>query len=214
MENSNISLFFGQHKRLFVHQVKEWGEILFGFETRNKYQISNEAGQVIGFCAEQGKGIWSYIIRYILRNHRTLEVFVWDNQGKLIMKIHRPFYWFFSTLFVSDGNDNSIGQIEQRFAIFRKKYDLFVKSNLRFASINSSFFKFFTFDILDSRDNIIGAIRKKWGGFLKEFLTDADRFGVEFSTELDDVKKAIILANVISIDFDYFEDNANRRGVL
>lgn len=214
MENSNISLFFGQHRRLFVHQVKEWGEILLGFETRNKYQISDEYGQVIGFCAEQGTGVWSYIKRYFLRNHRTLEVFIFNNQGQTVIKIQRPFYWFFSTLFVFDENDKQIGQIEQRFAIFRKRYDLFLKRTLRFASINSSFFRFFTFDIVDQNERSIGVIRKKWGGFLKEFLTDADRFGVELPLDLENAKKAVILANVISIDFDYFEDNANRRGVL
>lgn len=214
VENSSISLFFGQHKRLFIRQVKEWGEILIGLETKNKYQITDDRGQVVGFCAEQGNGIWAYIKRYFLRNHRSLEVLIFDNSGKTILRIDRPFFWFFSTMFVYGENNEKLGQIEQRFAFFRKKYDLFLNHNNRFATINSSFFKFFTFKICDDSGREIGMISKKWGGFVKEIFTDADKFGVEFSINMEDQKKAVILANAISIDFDFFEDNSNGGGIF
>ncbi len=38
---------------LIVNQKKEWGEILTGFETKNKYLISDETGRELYFAAEE-----------------------------------------------------------------------------------------------------------------------------------------------------------------
>jgi hypothetical protein len=37
-----------QADTLVVQQKKEWGEILTGFETRNKYSIMNGSGEQVG----------------------------------------------------------------------------------------------------------------------------------------------------------------------
>ncbi|MES2768742.1 MAG: phospholipid scramblase-related protein [Bdellovibrionota bacterium] len=45
-----------------VHELGEW----FGFETRNKYQIMNKDQVIIGYAAEQQKGILGLILRQYL----------------------------------------------------------------------------------------------------------------------------------------------------
>ena len=35
-------------KRILVRQAKEWGEILVGFETRNRYELFDESGSKSG----------------------------------------------------------------------------------------------------------------------------------------------------------------------
>ena len=40
-------------KTLLVQQKKEWGEILTGFETKNKYAVNDGSGNQLYFAAEQ-----------------------------------------------------------------------------------------------------------------------------------------------------------------
>jgi hypothetical protein len=46
-------------KLIVVNQRHELGEI-FGFETRNKYQLFDENNKILGFAAEQQKGIFGF----------------------------------------------------------------------------------------------------------------------------------------------------------
>ena len=55
----------------------------------------------------------------------------------------------------------------------------------------------------------IGKISKKWSGFFKEGLTDADNFGVEFPVETGLADKALLMGAVFLIDFVHFE-NVNK----
>ena len=56
----------------------------------------------------------------------------------------------------------------------------------------------------------LGKITKKWSGLLKESVTDADNFGINFPKGIDLGKKAILLGAVFLIDFVHFENKGNR----
>jgi hypothetical protein len=60
----------------------------------------------------------------------------------------------------------------------------------------------------------VGKISKQWSGFVKEYFTDADNFGVSFPMDLDVRMKATLLGAVFLIDFMFFEqsqgNNQNR----
>ena len=57
----------------------------------------------------------------------------------------------------------------------------------------------------------IATISKKWGGLLKEYISDADKFGVSFEAQnLTTAQKAVIFGAALAIDFDYFENNQGR----
>lgn len=206
---------FGGTSRCFIRQIKEWGEILIGFEGSNKYELLNERGEKIGFIAEQSSGIFKFLMRSMFRSHRPLHVKIFDKQGQEVIILERPFYFFFSTMRVSDRTGRLLGTIDQKFAIFRKRYYLSDHRGHPFAQINSPFFSFFRFEIesLKMRKSL-GVISKKWGGLLKEMFTDSDTFGVDLSHDLSQEEKAIVLGTAISVDFDYFEDNSNRGSLL
>jgi len=68
------------------------------------------------------------------------------------------------------------------------------------------------FTIYDHRKNLVGKIYKKWGGLVKELVSDADTFVVEFGQ--DDMTlqaKACIIGLTFLIDFMYFEDNEPKK---
>ena len=208
-----IDQFFNNLSQVFVHQSREWGEIITGFETRNKYKVLDSSGSQIGFIAEQRNGVWAFILRSMLRSHRPMHIKVWNESRTEILDIQRPFHFFFSDMTVhSEGK--LIGHIKQRFGIIYKKYDITDEHDRVFARIRSPLWRLWTFKIFDSRDDEKGIITKKWGGFLREIFTDEDKFMVEFQ-KFSAQEKALIFSTAITIDLDYFEENhSNRDGAL
>ena len=50
---------------LLISQKKEWGEILTGFDTKNKYVISDKSGETVYYAAEGGGSLLS---RFFLKS--------------------------------------------------------------------------------------------------------------------------------------------------
>ncbi len=83
--------------QLIVRQRKELAE-LFGFETRNKYEILTEGGNLIGYCAEQQKGILGFLFRQFLGHWRSFDLHFCDADRKLFLTSKHPFRFFFKNL--------------------------------------------------------------------------------------------------------------------
>jgi len=215
VENERIKSFFGDSERLFIRQVKEWGEILIGLEGKNKYQVLNTAGGQVGFIHETGSGIMNFIKRVVLKNHRPLTVDVYNETGEKILHLSRPFFFFFSDLYISDPTTGkALGSVHQKFSFFRKKYILCNEFDQEFAYIDSGFFNFFNFEITSLEGRKLGHIKKKWGNLLKEFFTDADTFGVDLAHDLDLMERCLVFSTAIIIDFNHFEDNSKEIGLF
>lgn len=201
--------FFKETPQVIIKQVKEVFEIVINWETANKYTLYNSNNEKIGFAAEKSKGIFHRLIRNIMRSHRSITIDIWDNSQRHILSGHRPWYFFFSDLRVSDGNNKLFGDIKTRFGILKRKYDLIDFNGSVFATIESYRWRLWTFKILDSHGNEVGVISKKWGGVLKEVFTDSDTFMVDFSKYNWTLEqKSILLFACLSIDLDFFEDNS------
>lgn len=192
-----------------VQQVKEMLEVFTGWETKNKYQILTTEGQQLGFMAEIGSGFISALKRFFLRSHRPMQVEVTDSDRNLLLKLNRPFFFFFSDLDVIDGQTNKYGEVRRRFGFFYKKYDLVDKNGEIFARVKSPFWRLWNFPIRDKTDQEVGLVTKKWGGMMTEIFTDADKFFVQFPNNFTPDQRAVVFASAISIDMDFFDDNSN-----
>lgn len=144
---STINQKISEARLLHVQQVFEAWELL-GFETRNKYKILNESNELIAYAAEKSTGMGGAIVRHFLGHWRKFDVVIYDADREAHYKLHFPFRWFFKTIYVSDAHGRRVGHLQERFAIFRKKFDAFDVSNQPVAQINSSFFRFWTFDFM------------------------------------------------------------------
>lgn len=82
-------------------------------------------GQPIGFIAEE-EGFAKSISRQFLRTHRRMNATIMDANGNVIFKIVRPFSWINSRIFIYTVDDELIGEVQQRWHLLRRKYDLFV----------------------------------------------------------------------------------------
>lgn len=196
-------------RELRVRQRKELAE-LFGFETRNKYEIKNEHDTVIGFAAEQGKGFGAALGRHFLGHWRRFEIFIFDNTKQMVLRLEHPFNFLFQRIEVYDASGKHYGAIQQRFALLRKRFDVEASDGMRvLLKVVSPIFSPWTFTFYKN-DQPVAVVKKRWSGFFKEMMTDADNFSVLFEApSLTPEERGLILASAMFIDVNYFEKKAD-----
>ena len=195
-----------QSSEIMIVQRRELAE-LFGIETRNKYSIEAN-GAPFAFAAEQGKGGLAFLARMFVGHRRTFEIHFFDNSRQLVLRVVHPFRFMFQRLEVSSAAGRMIGAIQQRFAIFSKRFDVTDATGRLLLSVRSPLWRPWTFSFeRDGRE--LARVEKKWSGMLQEAFTDADRFRVAFeSPELGLDERSLVLAAGIFIDLQYFERKA------
>ncbi|MEM7232149.1 MAG: phospholipid scramblase-related protein [Planctomycetota bacterium] len=201
----------GDHERILVKQAKEWGEILLGFEARNRFELFDDDGDPIGFAAEEGGGFGAAIMRNIFGRCRKATYHVYDVEGEEVGRGEKPWSWFFHRMELFEF-DEKIGAIQRRWGWFNRLFTVEDAEGNELLTIKSPFFRIWTFKLLLG-DKEVGRVSKKWGGLLKEAFSDADTFGVEFGHDdlPHEVKKLLVLS-VFLIDLCHFENNNSRGG--
>jgi len=187
---------------LVVSQRKEWGEILTGFETRNKYTISDTSGSRLYLAAEEAG---STLLLWFLRALRPFTIAVLKEDGQVVLRVVRPFRFYFHRAEVVDSQGRLLGQIERRFSVLRRIYSVLDSSGEELFQLFGPILHPWTFQI--RKDGVeCGKIVKKWSGLLKEGFTDADTFSVMFPAEWEVRLKAVFLGAVFLMDFLHFEN--------
>jgi uncharacterized protein YxjI len=192
--------------QLRVRQRRELMEIFSGWETRNRYEISDAGGAVLFYAGEVGGGVGAFFLRQWLGSKRPFTLEVKDGAGATVLTIKRPWRWFFSRAEIHDATGRMLGAIQQRWAIFSRRYTIEGPTGAAGAELHGPFFKPWTFE-LQVRGRTVGKIAKRWSGLLKEAFTDADNFGVELAPEVDERLRPLVLGATFLIDFVHFEKN-------
>ncbi len=197
-----------QSNSVYVKQKFELAEI-FGFETRNRYQIQSEDGQQFGYCAEPKIGFLDAIMRQFLGHWRVFNLVGTDMNNQQVFRAYHPFRWFFQRLDVFGAGDRPVGSLQQRFAWFNKKFDFLDSRDRVVMTMTSPIWKIWTFPIKKgSRE--VSVIEKKWSGITKELFTDADNFRVRFTdAKLTADERLLLLAGALFVDLLYFETKAS-----
>jgi len=124
--------------------------IFVGFEQTNKYTISNEAGEALGFIAEEPRGLLASFSRQILRTHRPFKAVIMDREGTPVLWIRRPFAWINSRMYVQRLKDwheyaptgepvlDTFAEAQQRWHPWRRRYDLFLRETPEVIPSNAS----------------------------------------------------------------------------
>jgi hypothetical protein len=97
-----------QHKSLYIQQKLELAE-LAGFETRNKYIIETESGDLVGFAAEQQKTWFGFLLRQILGHLREFTIVFFDHNKIEFMTAYHPFRFIFQRLEIKNSQHQLIG---------------------------------------------------------------------------------------------------------
>lgn len=189
---------------LVIRQRKELTEVFTSMETKNRYEIDLPDGRTIMYAQEQGEGGMDFLRRNFLNTARPFHIELSDERGQDMMHLHRPWRWLFSRLDVLDGNNVPLGAIQQRFAVFSKRFTVLDPSGTEIAELHGPMLRPWTFRVLVGGQEV-GQITKQWSGLLREAFTDADTFGVQYGPGMNPQLRALALAATFLIDFLYFE---------
>ncbi|MGC4063285.1 MAG: phospholipid scramblase-related protein [Polyangiaceae bacterium] len=192
---------------LAIVQRRELAE-LFGFETRNKYEIRTVTGEPLGFAAEQQKGIIGFLLRQVAGHFRSFEISFFDTMRNPVLVARHPFRWFFQRLEVIDAFGRTLGAIQRRWSWFSKRFDVEDAQGNVQLTVASPLWRPWTFTFM-RHGQVVATIRKQWSGALREVFTDADNFGVEFQPgPLHPIERRLLLAAAIFVDLMFFERKA------
>ena len=189
-------------KGLVVSQKKEWGEIVTGFESKNRYVVLDPSdGELYMAVEEDG----SMLLRWFLKALRPFEIAIVRFDKQPVISVKRPFRFYFHELQVYGLSGTLLGSIKRKFSFLRRIYSVMDPQGRQKFQLFGPILHPWTFEIRDDiREH--GKITKKWTGLLKEGFTDADNFGVTFPGNWPVEQKAVLLGAVFLIDFVHFEN--------
>jgi uncharacterized protein YxjI len=196
-----------------IKQATKLGEQL-GIEQKNDYALDlGMAGTA--HISEDGGGVGGVLLRQFMGARRPMSLSFTDTRGLPRYRISRKFYFFLPTVEVTDAASGApVGRVDKRLAFLARKYDLSDARGQVFSRIHAGFFRVWKFPLVDGAGAEVGAITKKFSGFLKEAMTDSDNFTVEMGPTFTEGQRATALAAAINIDFEYFEKSSRGRGPI
>ncbi|MBS3733683.1 MAG: scramblase [Phycisphaerae bacterium] len=195
----------GAMETYVVRQKKEWGEILTGFECRNRYVITDPEGRELYYAAEVGG---STVGRLFLKSQRAWTIHILDAQQQQVLQVRRPFRFYFHEAEIRDGSGALLGTIKRRWSWLRRLYTVYDEGGREAEQLFGPILHPWTFEIRRDGETF-GKVSKKWSGLGKEMFTKADNFAVSLPSSLETGSKSRLLGAVFLIDFVHFERSNN-----
>lgn len=218
--------YLTQIDQLLVHQQVEIFEMMTNWETRNRYQIKNSVGQQVYFAQEESDTCH----RQCCGPSRGFIMHITDNLGQEVIRVNREFKCCAGFNCCAGANCCSmeieieapvgqvVGYVKQRQSCLAPKYSINDAQDQSVLMIegptcicqgpcctNDQEFIVYSCDMAHE----VGKISKQWSGFVKEYFTQADNFGISFPMDLDVKLKAVMIGAVFLIDFMFFENKNN-----
>jgi len=193
--------------RLVVRQARDWAELL-AWESPNRYALLTEDGALAGWALERAGGGGAFLARWFLKANRPFEmgVFAAADTAREVLRLRRPFTFFFSRLEVADGAGRPLGVVRQRFSILRRRLDLEAPGGRLLGRLTGPLLHPWTFVLTAGEgEREVGRIEKRWSGGVSEVFTDADTFLVTLGGA-DPALRRLLVAAAVLVDFRWFED--------
>jgi uncharacterized protein YxjI len=171
--------------------------------------LDPETKDQIGIAKEK-PGTFKKLLR-LLVNKRLLstKIFIYEgsdpnDESKMLFSIQRGFTLFRSKVDVFDGGGNLIGWFKSKAFSIGGAFRVFEASGQEVAFVKGDW-KGWNFRFLDTEQNEIGTVTKKWAGIGKEMFTSADNYMIALNGEPSQVLATLLLAAGLAIDMVYKE---------
>ncbi|CAL9734301.1 hypothetical protein MOSE0_E02916 [Monosporozyma servazzii] len=192
------------HPIVILERQIEYGNLLLGFEQRNRYQLSDPNGKSLGYMLERERSLTQVLLRQVTKLHRPFVVDFFDNDNNFLFKLQRDFSFINSRVKVwneiGDNNvlpqDYLVGTSVQNWHLWRRKYDLFSQNEVtnsqteqdkphelsQFGYIDAPFLSY-DFIVKDENGKILGSVDRNWVGLGREMFTDTGVYVIRFDTQ-------------------------------
>ena len=87
---------------LVIQRQIEMMNVMLSFEQANRYIIMDGQGQTLGYVAEQDHGMGRAVARQMFRTHRSFTAYIFDQNEREVLRIHRPFAYINSRIRIYD----------------------------------------------------------------------------------------------------------------
>lgn len=221
--NRNFQTYLTNATSFHVKQKVELLEALVGWETGNKYSVMDQGGNKIFYVGEES----NMCGRQCCGARRPFTLTVKDTAGQNVLVMDRNLDCSCccglvcpDSLQVTTPSGQLLGSIEEEFSILYPMFKIKDAAGNVVLRIQGPMCAVTfgrctgdaVFRVLNSQGASVGTISKEWGGLVREFLTDADNFSISFPYDLDPSVKAVLLAALFLIDYEYFEENGGGGG--
>ncbi|MCY4644525.1 MAG: phospholipid scramblase-related protein [Bacteriovoracales bacterium] len=198
--------------QIYVLQDRQWGEAFMGYEQPDTYRITDASGETLGCILETGGSLKDDMYRQKLGSSRPLNIKVFDTDKNELMNFKRPAALLYGTITAYDNDKHIIGTAKGCFDWLNRKYELRQDSadnrKKSFASIVSPVWNLWKFPIFDIYNQKVGMIQKTaHTPNDSDLFKCSDTYRIGFPKSFSFEQRAIILAAVIMIDFNWFSRN-------
>ncbi|RKP06687.1 Scramblase-domain-containing protein [Thamnocephalis sphaerospora] len=133
--------------------------ILFGVEQVNVFSIETANGEHVASLAETSTSKWQTLRR----------------------QMYRPFTWVNTQVFVYDDQKRLLGEVHQRWHLWRRRYELFTNAE-QFGMINTGWLPW-QFTLRDDKQRALAKMDRRFNGWTREIFTDCGRYSLYFGEE-------------------------------
>ncbi len=182
-----------EHQQIVVEQVRKL------FELRNQYGLFSVEGERIG----QIEQIEQSAFHFLARMFSDLDVMlpttlaVEDPTGAHVLRLHKP--WFRWTIEVSRPDGTPLGNVSKRFRLGKARFGISAPDGTDLGEVRAENWRAKDFAIVDTQDQELARVTKKWRGLVTEAFTDADTYVVDLVMSTEPMR-SLALAAALSID--------------
>ncbi|MFP2962875.1 phospholipid scramblase-related protein [Myxococcus sp. 1LA] len=197
-----------QAPSLRMRQFREGMEVIFGAQTRNRYEVCDDMGRAALYVEEEARGFGAMLRRTFWPFYKArMECMTLG--GIVALVVERPWSVILTKADIFAWDGRLMARIQQRFTLLGRQLDIVTPGGAVIATVKGPLFRPWTFHIFQD-DLEVAVVRKRWSGFFQETFTAADTFTLDFMPQCTDFRlRQMVLAVALLIDLSYFENNSS-----
>ena len=179
-----------------IVQVRQKAKL---FELRNQSELLDDAGAPIGSVQQVRQSPFTAIARIFSDLDVALPVELEVREsGALVRTLRKG--WFRMAVTVEDASGKPLGTIRKQIRMGKSRFALFDGMARPCGQVRAENWRAKDFAILDPTGREVGRVTKRWAGFAREVLTDADHYAIELPPSLVEPLRSLAFAAPFAID--------------
>lgn len=139
---------------------------------------------MVGYIAEESN-VGRAILRSVTTTHRSFTATIFDADQKPILRVRRPFYFITSSMFIElPDTGEVIGEIHQKWHLWRRRYELFVNKKQAF-SVDGELLAW-DFNMVNEKQEVVASVNKNFTNLAREIFTDANSYVIRLGQHVLD----------------------------